>query len=90
MFYGSYVFNGEKHAAIYDSWDLWHRERSTRFVRISQLFPLKHMAKAMPTGANPSGKLPLNGPIVKHGRFHGAKCRPLRTGFIVWENATDY
>lgn len=26
MFYGSYVFDGEKHAAIYDSYDLFNRD----------------------------------------------------------------
>lgn len=26
MFYGSYSLNGEKHAAIYGSWDLFHRD----------------------------------------------------------------
>lgn len=45
MFYGSYVFGGEKYAAIYDSWDLWHSDTFSPLCEDITIIPFKTHGK---------------------------------------------
>lgn len=46
MFYGSYVSDGEKHAAIYDSWDLFHRDTFNPLCEEITIIPFESHGKS--------------------------------------------
>lgn len=46
MFYGSYYLNGEKHAAIYFSSDLWHRDTFSPLCEDIVIIPFETHGKS--------------------------------------------
>ena len=46
MFYGSYYLDGEKHAAIYDSWDLFHRDTFSPLCEEITVIPFETHGKS--------------------------------------------
>lgn len=46
MFYGSYYFDGKKHAAIYDSWDLFHRDTFNPLCEEITIIPFESHGKS--------------------------------------------
>lgn len=46
MFYGSYVLNGEKHAAVYDSHDLFYRDTFSPLCENITVIPFETHGKS--------------------------------------------